>query len=279
MILIADGGATKVEWSLAHRGKEIKRVFTKGASPYFSTKEEISSEIKNTLLPQLEEYKIDGVYFFGAGCNSAQKNRVIEDAIKENIDTQTIEIQSDLFGAARGLCGNQEGIACIMGTGSNSCHYNGKEIADHIQSLGYILGDEGSGAVLGRMFLNACLKNLLPQRIKEEFLTEYGLDTILILDKVYRQPMANRFLASLSPFILRHADDATVHSLITQTFKEFFTKNVMQYKYDYTNRPVHFTGSVAYYYREILARTAKDLNICIGQITRSPMDGLITYYS
>lgn len=279
MILIADGGSTKVDWRLIGKGIEIKQIFTGGMNPFFRTQEDISEEIESRILPELKRYNIDSIYFFGAGCNSIGKKKIVSDAIAGHIKTSYIEVNSDLLAAARGLCGNNSGIACIIGTGSNSCLYDGKEITSNISPLGYILGDEGSGAVIGRLFIGACLKDQLTPGIKEKLLNEYNLTQDLILDKVYRRPMPNRFLAGLSPFIFSLIADKTVYQLIYNTFKEFFIRNIMQYD-NYKQLPIHFTGSVAFYYQHVLRKVAEDLDIhSIGNITQSPMDGLIQYYS
>lgn len=277
MILLADGGSTKVDWCLVDNGKLVKQVFTKGANPFFRTCEDISEEIKVVLLPELNGYTVDSVHFFGAGCANPEKNEIIRKAIAANIESTNIEVGSDLLAAARGLCGKSSGIACIIGTGSNSCYFDGKDIVDNVSPLGYILGDEGSGAVIGRLFIGACLKNQLTKGLKEKFLEKYGLTPTIIIEKVYRQPLANKFLASFSPFLIEHIEDPTIQSLVYNAFKDFFVKNVMQY--DYKDKKVNFTGSVAYHYQDLLKKVAADLDISIGVIESSPMEGLIKYYS
>ena len=277
MILLADGGSTKVDWRLVEGTKEIKQISTKGANPFFRSREDISEEIKKVINPVLNGHTIDSVHFFGAGCASPEKNKIVRDAIADNIKTSHIEVNSDLVAAAKGLCGTKKGIACILGTGSNSCFYDGEEIVENVSPLGYVLGDEGSGAVLGRLFLGACLKNQLTKGLKEKFLKEFDLTPAAILDMVYRQPLANRFLASLSPFLVENIHDKTVYDLVYNAFKDFFVKNVMQY--DYKNNDVHFTGSVAYYYKDLVRKVGTDLNIKVGIISQSPMEGLIRYYA
>lgn len=277
MILLADGGSTKVDWRLVDGNKEIKQISTKGANPFFRTREDISGEIKTVIKPAVKEYPIDAVFFFGAGCASPEKNMIIRNAIADNIKTPYVEVDSDLLAAAKGLCGTNKGIACILGTGSNSCFYDGVTIKENISPLGYILGDEGSGAVLGRLFIGACLKNQLTNGLKEKFLKEFDLTPAIILDTVYKQPMANRFLASLSPFMVENIHDKTVYNLVYNAFKDFFVKNVMQY--DYKNNDVHFTGSVAYHYQDILRKAGTEMKIKIGTISQSPMEGLIRYYT
>ncbi len=277
MILLADGGSTKVDWRLVEGTKEIKQISTKGANPFFRSREDISEEIKKVINPVLNGHTIDSVHFFGAGCASPEKNKIVRDAIADNIKTSHIEVNSDLVAAAKGLCGTKKGIACILGTGSNSCFYDGEEIVENVSPLGYVLGDEGSGAVLGRLFLGSCLKNQLTKGLKEKFLKEFDLTPAAILDMVYRQPLANRFLASLSPFLVENIHDKTVYDLVYNAFKDFFVKNVMQY--DYKNNDVHFTGSVAYYYKDLVRKVGADLHIKVGIISQSPMECLIKYYA
>lgn len=277
MILLADGGSTKVDWCLVDHGNVVKQIFTKGANPFFRTRDDISEELSTTLRPAMSGYEIDAVYFFGAGCAFPEKNEIVRAAIADNVSASLIEVGSDLLAAAKSLCGHSEGIACIIGTGSNSCFYDGNEIAANVSSLGYILGDEGSGAVLGRLFIGACLKNQLTPGIKEKFMEQYKLTQAEILDSVYKQPMANRFLAGFSPFLIHNIEDKTIYKLVYSAFKDFFVKNIMQY--NYKNHKVHFAGSIAYYYRNILCRVGDDLGIEVGDIVQSPMDGLIEYYS
>ena len=276
MILLADGGSTKVDWCVVNRGQLVKQVFTKGANPFFRTQDEISEELGLALLPEIGSYPIEAVYFYGAGCAFPDKNEIVEKAIRSHLDVPTVEVGSDLLAAARGLCGRNAGIACILGTGSNSCYYDGNGIRENISPLGYVLGDEGSGAVLGRLLVGACLKNQLTQGLKEKFLSRFDLTPQLILERVYKQPLANRFLASLSPFLLQHIDDASVYELVSDAFTLFFKRNVMQY--DYRHHTVHLTGSVAWYYREVLQKVAAGLDITLGIITPSPMQGLMDYY-
>ncbi|MDR0844183.1 MAG: ATPase [Tannerella sp.] len=277
MILLADGGSTKVDWCLIDNRELKKQVFTQGANPFFRSREDISEELKKSLVPGLGDVEIESVHFFGAGCAFPEKNEIIRAAIADNLPAGTIEVDSDLLAAAKGLCGRKRGIACMIGTGSNSCYYDGEKIAASVSPLGYVLGDEGSGAVLGRLFLGACLKNQLTKGLKEKFMEESGLSLQVILDRVYRQPLANRFLADLSPFIVRNMGDESVYRLVYGSFKDFFVRNVMQY--DYKNNDVHFTGSIAYHFADVLRDVATGLDIRIGAIEKSPMKGLISYYS
>ena len=199
-------------------------------------------------------------------------------AIRAHIPAKTIEVHSDLLASARALCGNEPGIACILGTGSNSCYYDGKEIVDNVSPLGYILGDEGSGAVLGKLLVGDVLKKQLPEPLCEKFLKEYDLDRLEIIRRVYREPFANRFLASLSPFLAKNIEEPAVHRLVLNAFKAFFVRNNTNYK-NYKSLKVNFVGSIAMYYRSVLEEAAASVDCTIGTIIKSPMEGLILYHS
>mgnify|MGYP002550440870 FL=1 len=276
MILIADSGSTKTDWCLVENGKNILRFQTRGTNPFFQTEEEILEEIETGLLPGLKGVEPSSVHFYGAGCAFPEKNEIIRRAVSRHLPVP-VEVGSDLLAAARALCGDRPGIACILGTGSNSCQYDGKEIVKNVSPLGFILGDEGSGAVLGKLLIGDILKDQLPPALKELFLSQYGLTPALIMDRVYRQPFPNRFLAGFSPFILEHLDEPAVWELVTRSFLAFFTRNVKQY--DYFDLPVHLAGSVAWHYQTVLKEIAFDLGIRLGTIIQSPMEGLIRYHS
>ena len=277
MMLIADSGSTKIDWCVILDNTPIKRIGTKGLNPFFQSEEEIQQELTHSLLPQLPEGTIDSVYFYGAGC-TPEKAPTLRRAIADSLPiVGNIKAYSDMLAAARGLCGREAGITCILGTGSNSCFYDGKEIVNHISPLGFILGDEGSGAVLGKLLVGDILKNQLSPAIKEAFLKQFDLTVPEIIDRVYRQPFPNRFLASLSPFIAQHLEEPGIRQLVLGSFIAFLRRNVMQY--DYTQYPAHFIGSVAHCYKEILQEAAQETGIRIGKILQSPMEGLIQYHS
>ena len=203
--------------------------------------------------------------------------KMMHNALSTHLNTKNgIEVNTDMLAVARGLCGHKPGIACIMGTGSNSCFYDGEKIASNVSPLGFILGDEGSGAVLGKLLVGDMLKNQMTPELKEKFLNKTGLTPPEIIDRVYRQPFPNRFLASLSPFLAENIQEPSVHALVLGSFKAFFQRNVMQY--DYKNHPVHFIGSVAYHYQDILHEAARELEIQITTIVKSPMQGLMTFH-
>ena len=279
MILIADSGSTKTDWCVVENGQPIQQISTKGINPFFQSEEEISNEIATSLLPQLKTNALDAVYFYGAGCGFPDKIAMVHRAITKHLQIKReVEVNTDMLAVAHGLCQHEAGIACIMGTGSKSCYYDGKQIVSNVSPLGFILGDEGSGAVLGKLLVGDILKNQMTPELKEKFLKQFGLTPADIIDHVYRKPFPNRFLASLSPFLAQNIDEPCIHALVLGSFKSFLKRNVMQYE-NFRNSKVHFIGSVAFYYKTILAEAAQEMNIQLGTIIKSPMEGLIKYHS
>lgn len=279
MILIADSGSTKTDWCVVENGQPIQQISTKGINPFFQSEEEISNEIATSLLPQLKTNALDSVYFYGAGCGFPDKIAMVHRAITKHLQIKReVEVNTDMLAVAHGLCQHEAGIACIMGTGSNSCYYDGKQIVSNVSPLGFILGDEGSGAVLGKLLVGDILKNQMTPELKEKFLKQFSLTPADIIDRVYRKPFPNRFLASLSPFLAQNIDEPCIHALVLGSFKSFLKRNVMQYE-NFRNSKVHFIGSVAFYYKTILAEAAQEMNIQLGTIIKSPMEGLIKYHS
>lgn len=276
MILIADSGSTKTDWCVAKDGFAVKRFTTQGINPYHQDERSINGIVLDELLPQTGEYKIKKIVFYGSGCREetipAMKT-ILHSAFNNNID---VEIYSDLLGAARAICGHEEGIACILGTGSNSCLYDGNKIVGNIPPLGYILGDEGSGASLGKIFINEIFKNSQMNDLKKEFLQVLQMTEGDIIDRVYRQPMANRFLASLAPFIHSHIERHEVNEIVTENFRQFLLKNVKRYHRD--DLQVSFIGSIAWHFKSQLLQSALEENVYVGSVEKSPMDGLLRYH-
>lgn len=281
MKLIADSGSTKVEWCLTDGDKVVRQLFTSGFNALMLTEEEISQYLDDELVSQLGDIRgeVTEVYFYGAGCVDEDVCRTMRRALRNNLPAAVvIEANSDLLGAARALFGREEGIACILGTGANSGYYNGREIKDHVSPLGYILGDEGSGAVLGRHLIGDVLKHQLPRELCDRFLDEYNLESGSILRRVYKEPMPNRFLASVTPFLLKNIEEPAIHRLVLNEFKSFFVRNVAQYD-RYRQLPVSFVGSIAYLYRPVLQEAADALDATISTVMKSPMEGLVGYHS
>ena len=279
MILIADSGSTKTDWCVVENGVLVQQIFTNGTNPFFQSEEEISNEIATALLPELKTDEFDAVYFYGAGCGFPDKIEIVHRAISKQLKVKgNVEVATDMLAAARGLCGREAGIACIMGTGSNSCYYDGENIVANVSPLGFILGDEGSGACLGKLMVGDLLKNQMTPELKEKFLKQFDLTPADIIDRVYRKPFPNRFLASLSPFLAQNINEPCDHELVLNSFKAFFKRNIMQYE-NYQNLKVNLIGSVAFYYKEVLAEAAEAMGIQLGTIIQSPMEGLIKYHA
>lgn len=276
MILIADSGATKTDWCLGKNKADAQVVQTQGINPFHQSKEHIAQVLIEELLPQLPtDEHITHIHFYGAGC-TPEKSLIVKEELAKLFPDAIIDVQSDLLGAARALCGKEKGIACILGTGSNSCFYDGGKITANVSPLGYILGDEGSGANLGKKLVGDCLKGIMPSDIRQAFLEETGLTPTDIIEKVYRQPQANRFLASLTPFLSAHRNIPEIQALLLSSFTEFFRRNVMQYAYETVE--VHFTGSIAWYFQEEVKKAAQALNIRTGQFIKNPIHGLAKFH-
>ena len=298
MILIADSGSTKTDWTLLHSsvrqgGNVVVATFhTQGITPVHQTAGDIRQILTVELLPQLSTFPrsklielgllesplLQGmsVFFYGSGCTPDQVP-MMSQLIAEVLSAKTVEVHSDLTAAARALCQHEAGIACILGTGANSCLYDGTQIVQNTPPLGYILGDEGGGAVLGRMFMNAIFKNPAYASIRDEFLAETKLTQADIIQKVYREPLANRFLATTSLFIVERQNNRLLRDLVIENFREFFRKNIVPYKRP--DLPVHFVGSMAHHYPAALQEAAEAEGFHVMSIVQSPIDGLMAYHS
>jgi N-acetylglucosamine kinase-like BadF-type ATPase len=275
MRLIAESGSTKAEWCLLEGSHVLEHAFTEGINPYFQTRREISRCIRLQLPEKFFTRKLDEIIFYGAGCTSEEKKNIVKASLTSQFRVPT-NVYSDLLAAARSLFGKEEGIACILGTGSNTGLYDGSEIIQNVKSLGYVLGDEGSSSVIGKMFLSDCLKNLAPADLTQKFYDIYHLTADDALDLIYNKPFPNRTLSKFSYFLLDFVDDEYVNDLISKNFRRFFRRNILQY--DYQKYPVGFIGTVAYSYQDILHSVAKEFDIKIASITESPMKGLVDYY-
>jgi len=278
MKLIADSGSTKTHWCVIEDKKILKEIFTKGINPFYQSKEEIENELRFNLIPSLAEFVIDEVHFYGAGCAFQEQKKLISQIIQLFYPNAYIEIQSDLLGAARSLFANEKGIACILGTGSNSCLYDGKKIVMNVPSLGFILGDEGSGAVLGKKLVADVLKNQLSQELSTNFLNQYHLNIEIILENVYKKPFPNRYLAQFTPFLKENIQHPLIYNIVYTAFNDFFIRNISQYL-SKENVSVAFVGSIAFHFSEILKKVASEKQIVISMIRQHPMEGLITYHS
>ncbi len=278
MLLIADSGSTKTSWRLADENKKIYHFLTDGLNPYFKSQGEIVEEIRSALIPSLPHGAVvTQIYFYGAGCSSSSKCELIKDALLQCFPKASAKIDHDILGAAHAACATSEGIVCILGTGSNSCLYDGEKIMSVIGGLGYILGDEGSGSHLGKNLLEAYLNHELPEELAKKFKDTYHLTKEEIEKRVYEKPEANRFLASFSRFIGEHKQHPYFAEMIEKCFDSFFEKHVCRYP-DYTQKQVHFIGSIAYNYTDLLRKTAQKRHINIGKILPYPIEELMLFH-
>ena len=276
MKLIAESGSTRTEWALVEDNHLVQRVFTEGLNPFFQTRREISRSVRLGLPESFFKKKLDQVYYYGAGCSSYEKKNILGASLVAQFKTP-IQDESDLLAAARGLFKCEAGIACILGTGSNSCFYDGKIIVKNVKAAGYILGDEGSGAVLGKLFLADLLKGLAPKELANEFHEKFRISVNDVMESVYNLPFPNRFLGTIAYFLGDYMDNEYVYNLLTNNLRSFFNRNVCQY--DYINYPIRFVGSLAYAYPDILQEVAQEFGVEIDVIEETPMNGLIEFHS
>jgi len=276
MVLIADSGSTKTEWKIMKDNNPLESLFTSGINPYFLSSDEIFNLLENELhIHRNKTFK--RIFFYGTGCNSESKNNVVREALGRFVSADDIFIGSDLLAAARSLCQNNPGIACIMGTGSNSCYYNGTVIVSNVSPLGYILGDEGGGAVIGRKLISAVLKKQVPRPVIDIFFDTYKITAGEILESVYMKPFPNRFLGQYARFISDNIHIPELREIITTSFDEFIRRNILQYP-ESKVLPVHFTGSIAFYFWTFLEDLLKKNDLTPGIVTLTPMVNLVKYH-
>ncbi|MHC1775303.1 MAG: ATPase [Lentimicrobium sp.] len=278
MILIADSGSTKTDWCLIDNNGERKSIQTIGINPYQMNSTAIKEVLDKELYPFIYPDKVKEIYYYGAGCSTERKCQTIDNVLHDFFTIANIEVHHDLLGAARALCGHEPGIACILGTGSNSCFFDGKNITESFVSLGYLLGDEGSGAYMGKQLLFDYFHGIIPKEIMENFNHQFKPTVEKFLDALYNQPRPNRFLASFSPFILENIHQSYMKNLVKKCFDDFFMINVSKYP-DYKSVKVNFLGSVAYYFRSILQESAETAGITTNKIYRSAIEGLIDFHT
>lgn len=276
MKLIAESGSTRTEWALVEGAYLVQRVFTEGINPFFQNRREISRSIRLGLPETFFKKKLDQVYFYGAGCSSADKRSILEASLVAQFRTP-VQAESDLLAAARGLFKDEAGIACILGTGSNSCFYNGEAIAKNVMAAGYILGDEGSGSAFGKMFLSDLLKGLAPQLLIDDFYEKFRITANDVMESVYIRPFPNRFLAVVSYFLADYLDNEYVYNLLLQNIRNFFVRNVCQY--EYKKYPIRFVGSAASRYPGELRSVAREFGANLDLIEETPMSGLVDYHA
>lgn len=275
MILIADSGSTKTEWALLTMGT-VRKFHSAGMNPYFASDEDIL-KILNDVKNWIGQEQIKKIVFYGSGCNSTEKGSDMQKLFRKKFSESEIEIQSDLIGAAVSLFGNQKGIAVILGTGTNSGYFDGKEIQFKTESLGFVLGDEGSGAYLGKEFIRELLYGNLTKEIEDDFAREYTIGKVEILENVYKKPYANRYLAGFTVFLKKHESNPAIKKIISDSFDVLIKNHLLKYPQKVTC-DYGFVGSIAFHFKDILTETCQKYNIKIHTIIKQPMDNLIRHF-
>lgn len=274
--LIADSGSTKTEWCLLINGK-TKIFHTLGLSPYFLNKNQIAEVVRREVLPKMKDQIPEQIFFYGTGCKSPLNKKLIKTALISVFKSAKVNVFDDLTGVARSSCGRERGIACILGTGSNSCFYNGNKIIKNSPGLGFILGDEGSGAVLGKSLIQHYLYDIFENDLKEKFDKKFNVTPEEILDHVYRKPLPNRYLAAFAIFLAENRGNYMIENIIADGLNSFFYTHLLRYK-DVQKYPIHFTGGIAWGFRDIILSLCHEYELKPGNIFKTPMKGLINYH-
>jgi glucosamine kinase len=274
--LIADSGATKCEWCLLHNGKK-KKVDTQGISPYFLDAAGIGLVLEKELLPALKKLPVDEIYFYGTGCASPANRKIVSQALRLALPGAKTHVTHDLMGAAIALCGSSRGMVCNMGTGSFSCYFDGKKIAKNSPGLGYVLGDEGSGAYLGKKVIQYYLYNTFDEELRYKFDAKYVTNRQEILENVYKRPLPNRYLASFTLFLMENRGHYMIENIVEDGLNDFFFQHLCKYRESW-KLPIHFVGGVAHGFRDVIKELCHSYEFELGSILQKPMDGLIKYH-
>lgn len=275
--LIADSGATKTEWCLVGNGRK-RTVFTQGISPYFLTNTQITDLVKAELLPRVKNVNIENLFYYGTGCFDPKNAKGVKQALKMVFPTAKIEVATDVLGAAKAVCGNQKGLVANLGTGCFSCYYNGKKIAKQRPGTGYILGDEGSGAYLGKKLVQYFLNETLDEELKLRFQEKFNTDRAGILDNVYKKPFANRYLAGFAIFLAENRGHYMVENILEDGLNDFFFYHLCKFR-EVWYLPVNFIGSISYGFKDVLQQLCNSYEFELGKVLKNPMQGLVKYHS
>lgn len=275
--LIADCGATKGEWCLLVDGKK-KIILTQGISPYFLNTEQITDLLLKELKPKLKNADIGEVYYYGTGCANPTNARSVKKAVNKIFAGAKVDVNHDLMAAARALCGRNKGVACILGTGSNSCYYDGKKIVKNSPGLGYVLGDEGSGAYLGKKVIQYYLYGTFDEELRGRFDVTYATNSAEILENVYKKPLPNRYLAGFAKFLAENRGHYMIENIIEDGLNDFFFNHLCKYRETWT-LPISFAGSIAFGFKDVLQQLCNSYEFELGRIMRNPMPGLVEYHS
>lgn len=275
--LIADSGATKAEWCLLNDGKK-KTIFTQGISPYFLNTDQIADLLKKELYPQLKRYKISEIYYYGTGCANPANAKSVKKAIQKIFTTaKKVEVTHDLMAAARALCGRKKGIVANLGTGSFCCYFDGKKIIKQTPGIGYVLGDEGSGAYLGKKVIQYYLYETFDDDLRARFDAKYVTNRVEILENVYKKPMPNRYLASFAIFLAENRGHYMIENIIEDALNDFFFYHLCKYRESWL-MPIHFVGSISYGFKDILKHLCNTYEFGLGKVMKNPMEGLVAYH-
>ncbi|XZF16639.1 N-acetylglucosamine kinase [Chitinophagaceae bacterium MMS25-I14] len=277
-LLLAESGSTKTDWCLIRNGKKSAEFRTGGINPLLQTPEQILSLLDEELHWDPVAHAVDHIYFYGAGAGNTQRQKEIGKVLKHFFGTADIEVQGDLIAAARALCGTEKGIVSILGTGSNSCYYNGTGIKEQQVSLGYIAGDEGSGNHMGKRVLQYYAYKTFDSELTMAFEQLFGNDIPAILKKLYKEPFPNRYLATFVQLLISNRGHYMVENIVEDCLNDFFQHHILKYRQSW-KYPLHFTGSVSYAFSDVLAEICHQYELELGKIEKSPMEGLIKYHT
>ncbi|MDD5870288.1 MAG: hypothetical protein PUC77_02225 [Bacteroidales bacterium] len=276
MKIIADSSASRTEWVLVDGTTVVEHAFTKGLNPFFQSRRDISHSIRLELPEAFLKKRWEHIYFYGAGCANNDKKKIVEASLVAQFKTP-VTVESDLLGAARGLLINEPGIACILGSGSNSCYYDGKQIVKNVRSLGFVLGDEGSASYIGKRFVSDCLKDIAPEQLRNSFYEYINKTPDEIMASIYDNTLPGNMLSVYSRFLMDKLEMDYVYDIVYSSINDFFTRNVAQYNYRDLN--VCFVGSNACAYSGVLNEVAKKFGITIRKILPSSVPGLVRYHA
>lgn len=277
MIAIVDSGSTKADWRFVTSDGEQTSISTMGFNPFFHDASKISSELLSAFPTDINLKAVTSVYYYGAGCSDAYRCSIVEQGLKLVFPNANLMVDHDILASARATCKDQPGIACILGTGSNSCAYDGTKIIDNVVNLGFLIGDEGSGSHLGKMLIRGYFYREFPEEIKRDFESTYSFSKREFLNKVYGNESANVYLASFTRFMSNHKDHLYIQHLVGQSFGEFIKRHVRKYK-NHTELPIHFVGSIAYHFADILELVLAERNMTMGIVIKKPIDNLVQYH-
>jgi len=276
-LLLAESGSTKTDWCLIRPGARPQKFKTAGINPYLQTPKAIIAMLQDEMAWNTNKHTADAITFYGAGASSPENQKLLQGALQDYFGIRKVGVHSDMMAAAHALCGNQKGVVCIIGTGSNSCYYDGKKAAEQQASLGYIAGDEGSGNYMGKRVLQYYAYNTFDGELHAFFEMKFGSDLNQILHNIYREPFPNRYLASFVTLLAENRGHYMVENIVEDCLNDFFHHHILKYRQSW-KQPIHFTGSIAWVFRDVITSLCHQYELEVGKIVKSPMPGLIEFY-